>query len=109
MTPETRKHLIEQHERILHTLKTGCTHQFRPLKEKELNDPWMSVGATCTVCKKSFGWRCKKSPDQCCHYFTENGKVTLNNGTEVDPPPEHDVEYETYDGCIFCGHPSERK
>lgn len=93
----------------LANLKEQCTHEMRPLTKKELDDKWMSVDALCVVCGKSFGWRCKVSPDGVCHYFSEDGKVELIDGTFVDIPIDHDPEYETDDGCIFCGHPDERK
>jgi len=117
LTPEQRKVLIaekkaavEKLNRELWELKDSCSpHQFRELKPKELADEWMSVGSTCLICGEHFGWRCKVSPDGVCHYHTEDGKVELSDGTLVDPPAEHDPNYETSDSCIWCGHPDERK
>ena len=70
----------------------------------------------CEICDKNFGWYCSKSPDQSCHYFTEDSKILLNDGTLVDVPrDEEDVgepyndKWETDDSCLFCGAPDERK
>lgn len=70
--------------------------------------------AWCEVCGEHFGWYCPKSPDHGCHYFSDNGIVTLNDGTTMQCPPDEDGEpysgdYETDDCCIFCGAPNERK
>ena len=69
-----------------------------------------SDGATCVFCHRNWGWFCSKSPDNACHYFTEpDGSVRLINGTNVDPPEGHDPEFESYDWCIYCEEPDERK
>jgi hypothetical protein len=116
MTPQERKERIQNlQQQILElqlpldALKDTCPHTFKPLTQEQQDDPWMSEGARCTTCDTYFGWRCKVSPDQVCHYHTEDGKVVLINNTKVDPPKDHDPEYETYDNCIFCHHPEERK
>lgn len=65
--------------------------------------------ARCTHCDRDFGWHCPDSPDGTCHYYTDDGKVTLINGEKVDPPAGHDPKFEHHDQCVFCGHPEERK
>ncbi len=95
--------------RLVADLKATCKHEFKPLTPKQLADKWMSEGAHCLICNEGFGWRCKESPDGVCHYFTEDGKVELITGELVSPPPEHDVEYESDDDCLWCGLPDERK
>lgn len=86
-----------------------CQHEFRPLTASEIKDEWMSVNSVCLICGMGFGWRCKKSPDSVCHYFSDaNGVVSLINGESITiPDPE--PEYQGEDGCLFCGHPNERK
>jgi hypothetical protein len=106
---EEHQAAIAQHREAIDQLKSTCPHHFEPLTDKQLADQWMSVGAVCTVCRQDFGWRCKKSPDGVCHYLTENKKITLIDGRVVDPPPDHDPGCESYDWCVFCGHPEERK
>lgn len=69
----------------------------------------MSVSANCQGCHQYFGWRCKKSPDGVCHYYSEDGKIELIDNTQVPTPEDHDPDYETDDCCIFCGMPDERK
>jgi len=101
LSPEVRKATIaEKKEQIrklneeLEELKDSCSpHQFKPLSKEDLDDKWMSVGASCIICGGHFGWRCKVSPDGVCHYHTEDGKIELSDGTQ----------------CIWCGHSSERK
>lgn len=115
MTPAERKQKIEFHLSEINRLRKECQHSFKPLTSKQLSDEWMSVGAFCIGgCDKSFGWRCKKSPDGVCHYFSEDGKVELIDGTTVTVPADvdghvNDPNYETEDSCLFCGHPEERK
>lgn len=66
--------------------------------------------AFCNICELDFGHFCQDSPDNTCHYFTEKeGFILLNNGNKILPPLEHNQKYETYDCCIFCGEPEERK
>lgn len=92
-----------------------CKHEFKPLTDKQLADKWMSVSATCIHCKNDFGWRCIKSPDGACHYYTtddEPYRIELIDGTLVEPPAEYGMEEkcdETADHCIYCGMPDERK
>ena len=93
----------------LSNLVKNCEHKFKVLTKKQLADRWMSEGAYCSICERNFGWRCKVSPDQCCHYYTIDGKVKLINGTLVQPPENHDFENENDDSCIFCEMPEERK
>lgn len=100
---------IRRHSEAIGDLIAECTHHLKPLTEKELADEWMSVGAVCVDCRHDFGWRCKVSPDGVCHYFSEEGQVELIDGRKVPIPEDHDPNYETDDGCIFCGHPDERK
>lgn len=58
---------------------------------------------------EDLGWYCKLSPDNVCHYFTIDGRVQLIDGNLISAPYEHDEEEETYDACIYCGEPKERK
>ena len=72
-----------------------------------------------------------KSPDHTCHYFSVGsshgscygsehledtpltyGMVYLRSGEgsgRFVRPPEHDMERETRDRCLWCGEPDERK
>jgi hypothetical protein len=82
----------------------SCTHPKRRKVRYE--------SCACAVCdKKLDGWWCDKSPDNVCHYFTtHDGKVRLENGQLVDPPEGYtDFDDESYDWCIYCGSPEERK
>ena len=76
--------------------------------------------AKCAICDKRFGWFCESSPDNVCHYFSDNGEIDLINGETVSLPESHDEganpgwmggldDGESYDWCIFCGDPEERK
>lgn len=66
--------------------------------------------AFCKICQTEFGHFCPDSPDNMCYYFTESdGKILLNNGTKIDAPPNHQKNYETFDSCLFCQNPEERK
>lgn len=66
-------------------------------------------GAECQYCREDFGWFCEESPDHICHYYSNDRKITLIDGTEVSVPEDHNDKYETDDCCIFCGNPEERK
>lgn len=115
MTPAERKDKIKFHLSEVYRLRNECQHAFIPLTKKQLDDEWMSVGASCVGgCEQSFGWRCKNSPDGVCHYFSKDGKVQLIDGTTIPVPADvdgciHNPDYETEDVCLFCGHPDERK
>lgn len=117
LTPQERKETLNSLEkestlvqREMRKIRVSCPHKFRELTKKELNDEWMSESAECTICKSHFGWRCKVSPDQVCHYFTgDDGKVVLLDGSKVDPVEKIEKRDETDDWCLFCGHPEERK
>jgi hypothetical protein len=67
------------------------------------------ASAICTVCNRNFGWYCPDSPDHVCHYYSQDGKITLVDGTEIPVPEGHDKIGESDDWCIFCGEPDERK
>lgn len=75
---------IREKEAQLYEAQKRCPHLFRHLTKEEQDDQWMTVTASCLICTKSFGWRCKVSPDQICHYSE-------------------------YMDCIHCGLPKERK
>lgn len=111
---DLQKSIFDAQRRIRELIK-DCHHEFRPLKESELNDKWMSVGARCVICREHFGWRCKKSPDGVCHYFSDKKgehhgyEVSLITGITHILPRDHNPEYETPDTCLFCGMPDERK
>ena len=70
----------------------------------------------CKDCKKTFDWYCPDSPDNQCHYYTQDtpeGKgLMFRDGSIMltkDFPEDWDPDYETDDCCIFCGQPDERK
>lgn len=68
--------------------------------------------ADCNICGEDLGWYCPDSPDHTCYYSSNHatGMIELRNGTEVKvPDPDHDPSYETYDDCLFCHQPDERK
>lgn len=113
MAVDKSNEIISKEQKRLWKLKALCTHMFRPLTHKEMMDKWMSIGSICIICREHFGWRCKKSPDMVCHYYSEdrNGRreVDLINGITHVLPRDHNHEYETTDSCIFCGMPDERK
>jgi uncharacterized cupin superfamily protein len=111
---ESKRAEIASLQKELDKLESQCSHSYRPLTAKDKADKWFSDGAVCLVCKKNFGWRCKKSPDETCHYFSEvrdddKHEIELNDGTIHVLPDDYDGEYENTDSCIFCGHPEERK
>ena len=94
---------------VLDQLISSCTHTFRPLTKDELSDKWMSEFAKCDICSRSFGWRCKVSPDCVCHYADEldGCELELINGNKVVVSAEEaDTDCEC---CVFCGMPNERK
>ena len=82
-------------------LDETCEHQ---LEETEYG------GTSCKLCKQSFGWHCPKSPDHQCHYhvFRYQGVtgILLADGQvfKMKKP-----RYESFDECMFCGQPQERK
>lgn len=81
-------------------LQDECIHELEKFHE----------GAICKKCEQYFGWYCPKSPDNQCHYFVfeyenKTGLLLANGETmELNKP-----DYETFDSCIFCGQPKERK
>jgi hypothetical protein len=102
--------LMRQAEELVDLLNLSCHHEFRPLTTAELEDKRMSEAAHCLICGENFGWRCKKSPDRVCHYYsTEDGKVLLLDSTLALVPEGHDKDHETHDRCIYCEMPKERK
>ena len=101
--------IVREAHALLSELINECECEFKPLTEKQRQNEWLSECATCRICGKYHGWRCLKSPDEVCHYFTTQGKVKLINKQTVNVPEGHDSEYESYDWCVFCGNPQERK
>jgi hypothetical protein len=105
--------------RAILKLTEECKHSFSPLSSKDLADEWMSVGARCVGCGKDFGWRCKKSPDSACHYYStcpensysdgQDNYVEGIDGKHYTIPSDHDAHQENEDHCIYCGNPEERK
>lgn len=97
-----------------HQLKAKCVHVIGYTIDHLFGD---DEGDTyCTLCHYHFGHYCPESPDHTCHYFTEDGKIKLVTGVEVDVPKDHldedgkyDPNWETDDSCLFCGSPEERK
>lgn len=105
---------IQRAEQYLGALLKKCKHVVRPLTEEMKaairNDATASWDAGCELCEEGFGYYCPESPDSVCHYFTDDGTITLIDGSKVPVPNEdHDPEYETDDSCLFCGDPYERK
>lgn len=93
-------HIHKNHAQDIFTqLEKSCKHN---IKQK-----WSS--ATCDICDKYFGWYCPDSPDHACHYYSNEGKVELLDGTLMNVPEDHDPSYETDDDCMFCHQPEERK
>lgn len=103
-----------------------------PMPEKEktiraLKSCWHEIekdgdyGARCKYCDQGsssfyygdkWGWYCPNSPDHQCHYFTQkdsNGKdyIETINGEKVIVNIKH--KHRSYDYCLFCGEPEERK
>jgi hypothetical protein len=78
------------------------------------DDDYCHMGANCKFCGERFdGWFCPDSPDYLCHYHSEkvrNGRyVVLNGNKTFRLPITDDARYETYDRCLFCEQPEERK
>ncbi len=110
MTPAERKARINDLNRQAialqqesYRLQEECPHKVGPLDKRH-------ASAVCEGCNKDFGWYCPDSPDHACHYEAYEGKVELIDGTVVDPPADHENKgLASYDACIYCGHPDERK
>ncbi len=124
MTPEDRLSKIRALEAEAHELERTCPHELKPMRDPSRfkTDQWYSEGATCRGCGNDFGWRCDKSPDEVCHYYSDANNEGVNCDDAKDrhvlsirdermPIPNHDWNHchETPDCCIFCGHPEERK
>lgn len=112
MNNEQRKQAIEN---TVNTARTAMS-ELRKLKDEcphnVVGDPEGS--ARCDICEQFFGWYCEESLDKTCHYFTEDGKIEFSDGTRLDANKTPGVEWqgdqhETYDCCLFCGNPDERK
>jgi len=113
MTPQERKAKIaalnnEAREKRseAYDLAQACLHM---ILIQETPDQFGYGYAECEGCDVNFGWYCPDSPDHVCHYHTDEGKVELITGEQVDPPANHDSEHESSDWCLYCGHPDERK
>lgn len=114
-TDELRKSLLKvlkvhrnQYDDLpVHLAKT-CHHRVEFDKGEDEDDDGSSSGY-CVVCNEYFGHYCPESPDHVCHYHTHDGKITLINGEEINAPEDHNPHYETWDMCIYCGGPEERK
>jgi hypothetical protein len=84
-----------------------CKHtQLLPRKD--------SMSGYCAVCDEyTDGWYCPDSPDNECHYMSERSGafsyVELRDGRRSTMPEHHDPRNESWDSCIFCGQPEERK
>jgi hypothetical protein len=74
--------------------------------------------AVCYNCGSyRFGWYCKDSPDNECHYFSEELEeskftIELRDGSRFQLANDYSKksqEYESDDDCLFCGNPEERK
>ena len=89
----------------------ACTHIILPRKPERIGR-YLDYGlALCAICNKNFGWYCPKSPDSTCHYFPIYGTdiVLLENGTTAPIPDGAKGQPRSYDWCMFCGDPEERK
>ncbi len=111
---EIEKHqaAIKEHQKAIFELKKSCQHCFQPLTSKQIEDRWLSISAYCLNCGQNFGWRCKESPDQVCHYidyYNNEGQIELIDGTFVSIPKDYDIEFPDGDCCVFCDLPDERK
>lgn len=105
-TEKERKLIFKTMEQF----KNNVSQQFYDLSKKCEHVIGKSHdSANCKICDQHFGWWCPESKDNTCHYFSENGFVTLINGEKVPVPPGHNEDCENYDCCIFCGDPEERK
>lgn len=100
---------INHHQQEINAIKRNCSHSFDGLTEKQKADEHMCLKAICWGCGSCFGWRCKESPDQVCHYYSRNGRVELIYNDSVPVPEGYDPCNECYEICIFCGEPRERK
>jgi len=111
--------------KTIKSLKGDCWH--------EIVERGDVGGATCKKCGnmrlfeetgRSWGWYCPDSPDHQCHYESEqevwekNGRIVRGkrfvwsiNGEKIilEGYTDEDRKYESYDYCIFCGNPEERK
>lgn len=102
----------------LSILEQKCKHKFIEVPDNALK-MWIETGdlawkyerTECIECNTIVkGWRCHSSPDEICHYTTIDGRnVRLTNGDLYLLPETHEAEDESYDYCIFCEHPEERK
>lgn len=73
-------------------------------------DPNYKHYVKCAICDEFLShWHCDKSPDGCCHYYSDDGEVALVDGTKHQLPEDHDIKFESDEFCIFCGEPEERK
>jgi hypothetical protein len=92
---DANSHIREIVEHCNHPIDHGGTEEY--------------VGS-CPKCGEYFdGWKCSESPDGVCHYYSDEGKVELIDGSYYSLPENYDADNETDDGCIFCGQPRERK
>lgn len=100
---------IEVLKNKIKVLRDSCDHK-------------LNFNSTCTLCSKDFyGWYCKHSPDNLCHYYAHSSKdddkkyVYLygNSSNKSFLSEEIMVNIEKWgyseDWCIFCGEPEERK
>jgi ribonuclease HI len=85
----------------------GNYQKYRHLCQHHIVKKYDSV--ICDKCDEGFGWYCPDSPDHTCYYYSDEGNVTLIDGTLVPIPETHNSSYESDDYCIFCGSPDERK
>jgi hypothetical protein len=113
LTPERRRALIvELNNRILDHQKEirRCNTRLNMLrnecKHKVTNS---STTAFCDICGETFGWFCPESPDKVCHCMAEceEDQLCLNDGTCITLS-ESQLSV-SYDDCVFCGQPDERK
>ena len=106
------KRLFDLMEQCKHSVAVKDAPRHVKLYDSYEFDDW--GGAYCENCGQDHGWYCPDSPDHTCHYYSqmdENGErfVQLIDGSKHFLGLEHLQRWETYDCCLFCGEPEERK
>ena len=112
MTPDDIRRILKENRDIIsnsHKIIGICNAAIQSLRGVCAHTLSKSAEwALCEVCEKDLGWKCDKSPDGVCHYFSINGFIEMINGEMVPVPDDYYAEDEG-DYCIFCGDYEERK
>ena len=83
-------------ESIVIDFGVACSRHCRHPQELIESSQW--GGKRCGRCLASVdGWYCPDSPDKSCHYFSRDGKIRLDDGSEVPVPDGHSRNNESYD------------